>query len=134
MNDQKRVTGWTGWIGFAGFMLIIAGVLQMIYGFAAILHQTWLVYTQSSVYLLSTRGWGWSTLFFGIFLLISGILLLSGNMFGRIMGVIFAILSLLGNLALFSAAPIWSILAVIVDAVVIYAIMAHGSELKNIAQ
>lgn len=41
------------------------------------------------------------------------------------------VLSVLVNLAFFAAYPLWSAVVIIVDMVVIYAIAAHGRELRR---
>ena len=133
-EKEDRVTGWTGWVGFASFMLIIAGIIQFMYGLGALFSQGWLIYTSTAIYAVDTTAWGWAAMLVGALLFVSGSLLLSGNLFGRTMGVIVAGLSFLGNLALFGAAPIWAVIAVVVDALVIYAIIAHGGEMKTLSQ
>ncbi len=134
MATEDRITGWTGWVGFASFMLIFAGIVQFIYGLGAVLNQGWLIYTSSTVYAVSTTQWGWAAMAFGVLLFASGSLLLSGNMFGRVMGVLFAAVSLAANLSLLAAAPIWASIALVVDVLVLYAIIAHGGEMKELAQ
>jgi small-conductance mechanosensitive channel len=78
--------------------------------------------------------WGWSLIAGGILLLMAASLLLAGNMFGRIVGTILALASLFANVALFAAAPVWSTLAIMVDLVIIYAVIAHGSEMKQLQE
>jgi hypothetical protein len=131
--EDKTVTGWTGWVAFASIVLMIEGVIQFFYGLGAIFNQHWFVTTQNATYYLNTAGWGWTLLLFSVLLFISGALLMSGNAFGRTMGVIFAALSLVANVAVFPAAPVWATLAILVNLLVMYAIVAHGSEMKQLS-
>jgi hypothetical protein len=49
-------------------------------------------------------------------------------LWARIIAIILAILSILSQLMFISAYPIWSIFAIVIDFVVIYALTVHGSE------
>jgi hypothetical protein len=126
-----QTTGWVGWVMFSGWVMMFDGIVQFIYGLAALFHQHWFVYTNNAAYLVSIATWGWTLLFTGILMFVSGLLLLRGNMFGRTMGIIVAVLNILADLALFAAAPFWSSLAIIVNALIIYAIWAHARELQQ---
>lgn len=63
---------------------------------------------------------------------VSGSLLLSGNLFGRTMGILLATLNILANLAFIGIAPVWSIIAIVINAIALYAIAAHGGEMKKL--
>lgn len=130
-TDDYHVTGWSGWIWFAGFMMILSGVVHLIYGVGGIFSQDWYAYTSTGGYVLSLTAWGWSVLVVGILLILSALLLLAGNMLGRAIGIILALASIVFNIGLIGAAPIWSIIAIVVDILIIYAIAAHGSEMKQ---
>jgi hypothetical protein len=137
MNNttENKVTGWTGWVVFAAALLIIEGILNMFYGLGALLNAHWFVYTHGgSAYLLNVSGWGWWMLLVGMLLTVSGALLWTGNMFGRTVGVVLAILSALENAALITVAPVWSIIAIAVALLVLYAVAVHGGEMKQVMQ
>jgi|SRR5688572_1220358 len=133
MDDtDKQVTGWTGWIMFAAIMMIIAGIAHTVYGLASLFNQGWYLYVNEQLYIVDSTTGGWLLMLIGILLLISGALLFSGNIIGRIMGVVLATLGILANLAYIGIAPIWSIVGIVVNAIVLYAIGAHGSEMKRV--
>jgi hypothetical protein len=129
--QQTHVTGWTGWIGFASFFMAVSGIVHIIYGLGGIFAQDWyIISTTNSAYLFDVTALGWSLFIGGFLLLISAALLMAGNMLGRIAGVLLSTASLLVNLALIGISPVWSILAIVVNMLIIYAIVAHGSEMK----
>lgn len=132
MEDQtnKPVTGWVGWITFASIMLIASGVLQGIYGVAAIMKQSWYILTTNAGVVLNITTWGWVSLFVGVLLVIAGLAILRGSLFGRSVGIYFVVIGLLANLALLTVAPIWSVIALAAYALTGYAIVAHGGEMK----
>lgn len=129
--DHTEVTGWSGWIIFAAVMMILSGITHLIYGVAGMGSQNWYIYTSTGAYLLSFDAWGWSILITGILLILAAMLLLAGNILGRITGVVLALASIVFNVGLIGAAPIWSIIVIAVDILIIYAITAHGSEMKR---
>lgn len=129
--QQQHTTGWTGWIWFAGFLMGLEGILHIIFGIGGIFSQDWYLYSSGTVMWIDASAWGWSLLIGGILLLLSSALLVAGNMLGRVMGIILALGSIVANLALISVTPIWSIIAIVLDIIIIYAIAAHGSEMKH---
>lgn len=131
-REDKQVTGWTGWIAVASIILMIEGIMQIVYGFAALYNQTWYLATSSTIYIFNVATWGYISVVTGLLLILVGILLMRGNLFGRTVALVFVVLGLLESLALVSPAPIWSLLAIVLYLVVGYAILAHGNEMKEL--
>jgi hypothetical protein len=75
--------------------------------------------------------WGWTHLLLGVLLIAAGYAVFSGRVWGRTLGVIAALLSAIVNFAFIPAYPVWSILIITVDVLVIYALIAHGGELRK---
>jgi hypothetical protein len=75
--------------------------------------------------------WGWAHLLLGVLIFISGLGVLAGNLAARTVAVAVAGLSALANLLFVEAYPIWSILLITVDVLVIYALTVHGRELGS---
>ena len=124
-------TGWTGWIAFAGTMMVIAGSLQAIYGFIALVNDEWVVWgNRASVYLDLTT-WGWIHLLGGAIVAIAGIGVFSGNILARSVGVVLAALSLVVNFLFIPAYPVWALTIVVVNLLVIWALTAHGAEMRR---
>jgi hypothetical protein len=85
---------------------------------------------QANLYLDLTT-WGWIHLGIGALVLLGGIGLLSGNILARTLAVVLASVSLIANFMFLPAYPLWSIAIMAVDLLVIYAVTAHGRELKS---
>lgn len=130
--QKTQASGWVGWIAVASFLMLFAGILHIIYGFAALFNYAWYVTTPGATYLLDITQWGWAMLVGGGLLVLTGTLLFMGNMAGRIMGGIVVLLSLIANISLMSITPVWSFIAIIVDILILYAIIAHGSEMQQL--
>ena len=122
---------WVGWILFAGVMMIVLGMIHAFQGFIALFDNTYfLVRTRSLAIHLDYTVWGWIHLVVALFVLGSGIALLNGRRWGRIVGVVVAVLSILVNIAFLAAYPIWSTITIAVDVLVIWALTVHGDELR----
>jgi hypothetical protein len=127
-------TRWVGWIVFAGTLLILAGIVNIIDGVVALSRAGAMVVTESGTAVtLDYRGVASGFLILGVVLVVTGAGLMTGRTWARVAGIVLAAVSVLVNLAFFAAAPLWSAVIIIIDMVVIYAIAAHGRELRRAA-
>jgi hypothetical protein len=124
-------TGWTGWITFAGVMMIIGGALNLFYGIIAAVNDTWVVWTNRADVYLDISQWGWVHIILGGLVLLSGIGVFSGNILARTVGVIVASVSLMVNFFFIPVYPIWSLTVITIDVLVIWALTAHGREMRK---
>ena len=115
-QDASRVTGW--WV-FAGILLGIAGVLNIIWGIAAISNSKF--FTENATYIVSgLHTWGWITLIIGAIQPIAAASLFSGGGFGRWIGIFAASISAIGALLSIPAYPFWSLCIFALAIIVIY--------------
>jgi hypothetical protein len=52
-------------------------------------------------------------------------------MYGRVIAILAAFVSAIVNMAYVPIYPFWSIMIVVIDVLVIYAVTAHGTELRE---
>jgi hypothetical protein len=124
MNDESGLI--SGWWVFAGVLLLVAGVLNIIYGIAAIDEAHF--FTENATYIFSDLNtWGWIILILGVLEIIAAFSLFSGGEFGRWFGVFIASLNAIGALLTLPGRPFWS-LAVFALAIVIIYELAEGPE------
>ena len=115
----------SGWVIFAGVMLFIVGVLNVIYGIAAIGDSKFFI--QDQKYILSNLNtWGWVTLIIGALQLFAAFSLWSGGTYGRVVAIIAASLSAIGALLSIPAYPLWSLAIFAIDIIVIHQVASHG--------
>jgi len=74
-----------GRAAFVAILLLIAGVLNVIYGIAAVGNAHFFSNTQYVFSSLHT--WGWITIIVGIIQLAAGVSLIGGGGFGRVIGI-----------------------------------------------
>jgi hypothetical protein len=127
MNEQR-----SGWVTFAGVLLLIVGVLNVIYGIAAIDDANFFV--NDTNYIISNLStWGWVTLILGVLQLFAAFSLWSGNLYGRIVGIGAAGLSAISALLSIPAYPFWSLAIFALNIVIIHQIATRGTEGRRIA-
>ena len=127
--DQR--TGWVGWIFFAAVLMILAGILNIVHGLIAVINDEWVVWGNRADLYLDLTEWGWIHIAIGIAVLLAGIGLLTGNVVARAVAVVLASISLVANFLYIPAYPVWALTIIALDVLVIYAVTAHGGELRN---
>lgn len=132
-REHHAVSAWAGWIGFAGVVMILSGVFQAIEGLVGIFRESFFVVANNSQVLLvnNIHTWGWINLIIGVIVMLAGISLFSGATWARALAVFFALGSAIVNMLYLPQYPIWSILCITLSVIVIYAVMAHGAELRE---
>jgi hypothetical protein len=113
-------------------MMFLLGAFQALQGLVALFEDGfYLVTARNLVVDVNYNVWGAVHLTLGVLVLLSGMGVLTGNLAARTVGVILAGLSALANLVFIEAYPIWSLIIITVDVLVIYALTVHGGELKD---
>ena len=132
-SSESRVTGWVGWVFFAGVMMMILGVFQMVEGLAALLNdEYYLVESSGLVVSVDYTVWGWVHLILGALAVLIGLGVLVGNTAAIVGGIVLAVLSALVNLTFIAAYPLWSVIVITIDVIVIYALAVHGREMRSV--
>jgi hypothetical protein len=129
--DRTDVTNWVGWVYFAGIMMVLLGLFQFIAGIAALVNSQVYVLAADKLWILDYTTWGWAHLLLGVIIAAAGVAVMSGKMWGRVVGVFLTMISAIANFAFIPVYPLWSILMLVVDGLVLYALIAHGAEAKE---
>ncbi|TAH33839.1 hypothetical protein EYC58_00140 [Candidatus Saccharibacteria bacterium] len=131
-NSGNSPSGWVGWGYFAGYLMMLSGILQGINGLTAIFKKQFFVVTPDHLIAFNITTWGWVHLILGIVIFMAGLELLRGAMWARVVAAILAILSFAANMAFISAYPWWSVIVMVIDVLILYAVTVRGGELKNV--
>lgn len=124
----NNTTGWVGWVYFAGILMLVRAFFQAFLGIVALTKNDFYLVTKNALALFNYTAWGWGHILLAIIFLTAGFSVLSGHMWGRVVGIIAFGLSLVANLVFLPAYPIWMIAAIIIDVCVLYALIVHGGE------
>ncbi len=122
MAERKA---WPGWAYFAGTMLLVVGGFNIIEGIVALLNDKYVVLIRNELYLVDVTSWGWTALIFGVVLAGTGLGLLAGMSWARWTAVVVLGLHALAQVLWLGAYPLWSLLMVALDVVLLFALTAH---------
>jgi hypothetical protein len=113
---------------FAATLLLIVGTLNVIYGIGALDGANFFAGGQRFV-LTNLNTLGWVTIILGLVQLAGGFSLLSGNTFGRVIGIIGAGLGAIGSLLSISGPnPWWSLAVFFLCIYILHGIFVFGEE------
>jgi hypothetical protein len=131
-SNNKNVSGWVGWVAFAGIYMVIVGIFEMITGFVSLFKNDIYLVGRTATWFFDFSTWGWIHMLLGLIVLLVGLAILAGQTWGRVVGVIMIVVSLIATFAFLPIYPLWSIIILVVDALVLYALVAHGAEMKEL--
>ena len=128
MEGSRNGSKGQGWAAFAATMVLVVGVFNVIYGLAAIIEDDYFVADELLFGDLSL--WGWVHLIIGVLQVITATLIYAGNDFGAVLGIMFAGFNAIAALLAIGAYPVWSVIILVVDGLIIYALTVYGDALK----
>jgi len=119
-----------GWVIFAGSMLLIVGVLNTVYGIAAIDNANFFV--NGANYVISDLNtWGWVVLITGVVQILTAFGIWARNTFATWLGIAFACLNAIAQLLMLPAYPLLSIALFGVDVLIVYGLAVHGGKVEE---
>jgi len=111
---------------FVGILLMVAGVLNIIYGIAAVGDASFYVNDTQFVF-SSLHTWGWITIILGVIELTAAFSLFGGGAYGRFVGLFAATLGAIGALLNVGGAhPWWSLGVFAICLVCIHGLVVLG--------
>ncbi len=117
----------SGWLLFAGIMIVTVGILNAIYGIAAIGDSTFFVADQKFI-LSGLNTWGWVMLVLGVLQIVAAFSIWSAASFGRWFGIACAVANMIAALLAIPAYPFWSLVVIGIDLLVIYGLAVYGGD------
>ena len=114
-----------GWVGFAGVMVGIVGVLNIIYGIAAISNSSF--YANGVHFVFgSLKTYGWLLLIVGVVQGLAAFGIFARMGWARWVGILTAGANMIIQLLLLPATPFLSLAIVAVDVLIIYGLVAYA--------
>ena len=118
-----------GLVTFAGVMLLIAGVMNTLYGIAAIDKANFFVHDAKYVF-GNLQTWGWFLVVVGVAQLFAAFAIWRGASWGRWFGVACATVNAILQMLWIPSYPILSFVLLALDIMVIYGLLAYGGRRK----
>ena len=128
-------SSWGGWIVFAGIVLFIIGSIDVLQGLVAILEDEFVVETRRGLAIVDATTWGWITLLWGVLIFFAGLGLLGGAGWARWLAIIGVGLNAIEQIAFMAnfpqAYPLWNLLIVALNVLVLFALTARWQGYKQ---
>jgi hypothetical protein len=119
-QTEARARTAEGWAVFAGIMLFIVGTSNIIFGLTAIFDDQVLTSVGGQLIFWDFTTWGWVQLILGVVLLIAAFGLFVGQSWAAMVAIIFAALNAIAQIGWITVYPIWSLIVISIDVIVIY--------------
>jgi hypothetical protein len=114
-----------GWVIFAGIMIAIAGVMNFIYGIAAIGNSHFFLANEHYV-ISDLSTWGWVVMLLGVFELCVALGIWVRAGWARWTGVVMAGLNAIAQLIFLPSYPLLALTIFTLDILVIYGLVTYG--------
>jgi hypothetical protein len=115
-----------GWISFAGVMFLIVGTFNVIAGIAALADDDYFRVDELLFGDLSFWGWTWITL--GASQILTSYLIFKRSGAGLFLGAFLAGLNAIDHLVAVGAYPIWSIIVMTIDFLIIWGLLTNSDQ------
>ena len=124
---QAHISGWAiGLTAFAAVLMTMAGLFHILQGVAAVSNGAFYVDNPGYVFASDVTTWGWLHILGGIIVTLAGFWLLVGDAYARAVAVVVALVSAIGNFVSIPYYPVWSIVLIALDLLVIWAVTAYS--------
>lgn len=114
------------WVMFSASIIGLLGVMNLIYGIAAVSDSTFFV-AETKYVLGGLNTWGWVLILAGVAQLAASLAIAAQLTGARWVGVGIAAVNAIIQLLVFPAYPWWAAMLFVLDVLVIYGLIAHGA-------
>ncbi len=114
----------SGWATFVAIYLLVAGVLNVIWGIAALDNKSYFI--SEGLLWSSLNTWGWVAIIVGAVQMLGAVLVASRNAAGAVIAGFLAFCGLMLNFLSLGAYPVWSVILLVTDALILWAVTVHG--------
>ena len=130
MSEQRSDVA-IGFTAFAAWIMILICTFHVIDGLSAIVKDEFFVPVAGYLFKFDVTTWGWVHLIGGIVVILAGAGLFSGAVWARTVAVFVAGASAIASFIYLPWYPIWAIIIITLDVVVIWALTAHGRDITR---
>jgi hypothetical protein len=128
METGTRTVVRSGWVTFAAVIAFVAGLYNVLSGIAAIAEDDATERVQEVLYGIDISAWGWFWLIIGALQLLTSYLIYVRSPVGLVLGVTWAVISAIFTVFIIWTFPIWGLVVLALDMLVIYGLTANADE------
>jgi hypothetical protein len=124
MDAQSPRRSYRGWVIFAATYLGLAGGANLIWGITALSNREY--FAEGGLVWSNLDTWGWISIVVAGVQLVTALLLAMRWFGGVLVAIIVAVCGVLANFLMFGAYPAWSTVAIVCNALVLWAVTTHA--------
>ena len=125
---RRRAESAARWLTFASAYLLLAGGMTLIWGIVALGNRS--EFAEEGLVWSTLDTWGWVAIVVGALQVLAGLLLFRRQFGGQWLAGVLAVLGIFVHFLALGAYPIWSVIALVTNALVLWAVTAHGDEIE----
>jgi hypothetical protein len=118
----------SGWILYASTIMILLGLFNVIEGLAALFSDDVFVVDEGQLLVFDFTAWGVIHLVWGIVMVVVGFAVAAGREWARWVAVFVVALNAIAHIGFLVAFPLWAILMIALDVLVIYGLVARWDD------
>jgi hypothetical protein len=119
----------SGWVAFVGAYLVLAGMLHLIWGIVALSNTD--EFVEDGLVWSTLNTWAWIAIVTGGIQILAGLLVLGRRFAGQWLAGVLAIIGIFVSFFSLGAYPIWSVIVLVMNGLVLWAVTAHGDEFED---
>jgi hypothetical protein len=123
LDSRSATPRGEGWVAFAIVYLALVGILNVIYGIAALSNKDY--FNSGGLLWANLNTWGWVSIVLGAFQLFVAGMLYARSTFAAVIAIFLASLAFIANFLAIGAYPVWSVIAMVLDGFVIWALTVN---------
>jgi hypothetical protein len=131
MAAKRGGAAMAGFVLFAGSLLMVIGLINVFEGLIALFSDERVVMTRTNLVVVDVTGWGWTLLISGLLLMAVGAGLLVAQTWARITAIVLACLHAVVQTAWLGAYPVWALLMIALDTLVLFALTARWADVRE---
>lgn len=128
MASESRA--WTGWVVFAGAMLLIVGMINTFEGLSALIQDEHVVVNSQNLVVVDLTAFGWILLLSGLLMMATAAGLMTAQSWARVTAIVLVSVHAVAQIAWLGAYPVYALLMIALDTVVLFALTAKWSEAR----
>jgi hypothetical protein len=131
MNADQHGGAWATWVAFAGILMITLGIFDVLGGVAALFSDDYFAVTKDGLLVENYKVIGVIHLAYGVLLVAVGWALLQLKEWARFTAIVLLIGNAAVHVAFLNAQPIWGLIMVAIDVLVLYALTVRWADVQR---
>jgi hypothetical protein len=111
--------------------MIIIGAFNAIEGLVSLFRHRIFVTNGNGLIVFNYTAWGWILLILGAVQILIGLFVLRGSWIAQLAAIFILILDSIAQISFLTAEPFWSIIVIVLNVIVIWALCVHGEEAQR---